>query len=354
MFRQLGAPVFAVICIVLISCEARNSGEDEQIGTTDGTGSQVAVAAIADATDSADTFTGIALSVPRRPPMLLARAAELLNPVRTAYAAQGATYSCPGKLTPGNWNITGSTTEEYTPPDCEIVYASGGSGSVVWTGTWTLTYSGGASCVPAIPGGLVRKGGAQVDVPCTMTRTSTQPTGMVRTVTGPFGKIVVTEDTQHPGGYDPSIATSDTGVVEACDTAAGCPNPAVRGSGIRVIRIGGTHLVSDRNGKTSWNHTVSTDPADPLVVTGFGPSRVVQSGSLIVQFNAAGITIRTTVRDPLVHMAMCPYPTGGSLSSSFSGGKLTGKSETIVFGTPCGQATITLEDGAKQQVTLTN
>lgn len=354
MYRRLAVPVFAVLCAVLLSCEARNGGEDESIAAGDGTGSQVAASAISDVTDSTDSFTGIALAAPRRPSTLLARWSEWLNPERIAHAAQGATFTCPGAQLPSQWNLTGAATEDYVPTGCDIAYQSGGSGSLTWSGAWTLTYSGGSTCVPAVPGGLVRSGAARVAVPCTMTRASAAPTGMLRTVTGPFGTNTLTQDTQHPGGYNPSVATDASGVVEVCAAADSCPDPAVRGSGVRVIRIGGTHLVASRNGQTTWNHTVSTDPADPLVVTGFGPSRVVQSGSVIVQFNLARITQRTTVSSPLVHMPKCPYPVGGSLSSSFSGGSMSGGTESIAFGTMCGQATITLLDGTQKQVTLTN
>jgi hypothetical protein len=144
-----------------------------------------------------------------------------------------------------------------------------------------------------------------------------------------------TEDTS---GY----ATPKTGgFTVLCQGAGGTATCG----GQRQITIQGAHYAGE-SGRATWDHTVSTD--DALVIQGSGATRQVLSGTVRVQHNKAQYTSVTTVTTTLTHSANCCFPTGGSVSTTFSGGPYDGKTETLTFGPTCGASTLT---DTKQQAT---
>jgi hypothetical protein len=48
----------------------------------------------------------------------------------------------------------------------------------------------------------------------------------------------------------------------------------------------------------------------------------------------------------------CCFPTTGSVSTTFSGGALAGKTEPLVFSNVCGEATLTTVSGRTVPITL--
>jgi hypothetical protein len=109
------------------------------------------------------------------------------------------------------------------------------------------------------------------------------------------------------------------------------------------------------DGAVNWNHTVSTDPSNPLVFVGTGSSKVLNSGTIILQHNLAKYTSTSVVSSPLVFSnANCCFPTSGSLTATFSGGPYDGKTETIEYSSDCGEATLVNSAGVTSSITLSD
>lgn len=141
-------------------------------------------------------------------------------------------------------------------------------------------------------------------------------------------------------------APGNGGVEVTCD-AAGCAQS-------RTLVIRGSHLTGTVtiNGKetTIWDHTVSTG-ASGVTVTGTGTSRVV-SGSVTVQHNILKYTSTATFDAVAYEEVGCCFPTSGSVSTTFTRGANTGKTETLTFGPVCGDATLKTASGATEALTL--
>jgi hypothetical protein len=222
-----------------------------------------------------------------------------------------------------------------------VTWDNGKTASSVWSGPFTLNY--GSSCDDTHPWFENQVAG------CTVTRT-TSADGDTRTITGPDGNTyAILHDTNGADtGWDSSVspAPSDGGVVVTCG-AGGCK------AGKNLV-INGSHLTGtvDVRGHSDeiWNHTVSTG-AGGITVTGSGASRVV-NGTVNVQHNLLKYTASASFDSVAYGEIGCCFPTGGSVSTTFSKGSDAGKHETLSFSPICGDATLTTADGVTKEVTL--
>jgi hypothetical protein len=266
--------------------------------------------------------------VPKRTPWQ--RAADALDPIGTAWAA---TWTCSGgSLTPA-FAGPASNPYEYTPVSCSVVWGNDRTASSRWSGAFTLDYGSDCDSTHAFIGNQVAS--------CTVTR-STPAGGNTRTITGPNGdSYAILHDTNGAGtGWDTSVAPPPTnGGVIATPTS---------------LVISGSHLSGtvDVNGRTTkiWDHTVSTG-AGGLTVAGSGTSRVV-NGSLTVQHNLLKYTATCSFENVGYGDGDCCFPTTGTVSTTFSNGPNTGKTETLAFSRVCGEATLTTASGESEALTL--
>jgi hypothetical protein len=266
------------------------------------------------------------------------RVVDAVNPIGTAWAAD---WSCSGGSLSPSFAGPGTDPYAYTPVSCSVNWGGGKSASSDWSGMFTLNY--GASCDSIHP--FVENQAAG----CSVTRT-TATGGNTRTITGPDGdSYAILHDTHGAGtGWDSSVtpAPGNGGVEVTCD-AAGCAQS-------RALVIYGSHLTGTVtiNGKETkiWDHTVSTG-AGGVTVTGTGRSRVV-SGSVTVQHNLLKYTATATFDAVAYGEVGCCFPTSGSVSTTFSKGANTGKTETLTFSPICGEATLKTASGATETLIL--
>jgi hypothetical protein len=85
------------------------------------------------------------------------------------------------------------------------------------------------------------------------------------------------------------------------------------------------------------DHTIST--TSNLVITGTGASRQITSGTIVLQHNLARYYSTSTVATTLTHSAGCCWPTGGTMTTTYTG-KAGSTTETVTFGPTCGKATV--------------
>jgi hypothetical protein len=323
---------FVVLACGSFACSSSKSTESPSSPS----GSEVAVSTVSGALNN-NSGTGVAFYAPRAPKRtLVERGIAALNPIGTASAAE---WSCSGDtLSP---KFAGPGSYAFTPASCSVTWLGGKSASSDWSGPFTLDY--GSSCDSA--SALME---SQV-AGCEVTRTSASG-GTTRTITGPDGNsYAIDHDTNGADtGWDSSVspAPSDAGVQVSCGTG-GCVSS-------RTLVISGSHLTGtvDIDGTTSkiWDHTVSTG-SDGLSVTGAAAARVV-NGSVTVQHNLIHVTSTTTFKSVEYSEPLCCFPTGGSVSTTFSQGPDVGKTESIAFTGVCGEATLTKADGATVALTF--
>jgi hypothetical protein len=324
---------------VVLACSAVACSSKSSEGASSPSGSEVAVSVVSGALNN-NSGTGVSLFAPRAPERnkrsLVERGLAALNPIGTAYAAE---WSCSGDtLTP---KFAGPGSYAWAPASCKVTWLGGRSASSIWSGPFTLDY--GSSCDDASGLMETQAGG------CEMTRTSASG-GTTRTITGPDGNsYAIDHDTDGANtGWDSSVspAPSDGGVQITCGTG-GC-------SASRTLVVNGSHLTGtvDIDGNTTkiWDHTVSTGSGG-LSVTGSGVGRVV-NGSITVQHNIIHVTSTTTFSSVEYGEPLCCFPTGGSVSTTFSKGSDVGKTESIAFSGVCGEATLTKADGASVALTF--
>jgi hypothetical protein len=309
---------------------AGNAGEP-----ADGQGSDVAVSLVSGAlNNTGGSVLGWNSPSPRAKPSTFERALELLNPVGVAWAAQ---WTCTGgTLSPA---FAGPASYTYTPVSCSVTWKNGDTASSVWDGTFNLVY--GPSCDDQHP--FMRHQAAG----CSLTRT-TGPSGNTRTLTGRAGNShSVTHNTNGAAsGYDPAAASAltDDGVIVTCG-AGGCDSDG-------TLVISGSHLtgtVTTVAGGTAtrWDHTVSGMVA--LAATAAGP---VVSGTVTVEHNLAQRTSTTAFNDVTYGDATCCFPTAGSVATTMQNGRRAGQTETLTFGSTCGEATLTTFSGGTVALTL--
>jgi hypothetical protein len=313
----------------------------QTVVNSDGEGSEVAVSVMSGALNNT-TGSAVALNGPGLRPgrSSLAKMIDLLSPIRPAWAA---TWSCTGGSLSPTFSGPGADPYAYTPMSCMVTWKNGKMASSGWSGAFSLAYGTSCDDTHAFIG---NQAGA-----CTLTRT-TGSTPNTRTVTGPDGKVyAITHDTNGAGtGWDSTVtpAPSDGGVVLTC-ASGGCA------SGVTVA-INGSHItgmVTPAGSTTTkfWDHTVSTGTSG-ITVTGDGANRVA-SGTITVQHNLAKHTSTTTFNNVAYGDTTCCFPTGGSVTTTFSDGPDTSKTETLTFGGGvCGEATLTAPDGTTSAMTL--
>jgi hypothetical protein len=263
---------------------------------------------------------------------------QRLSPVGTAHAAS---WSCTGDMLDPRFSGPGAYS--FTPFTCQVSWGVGHSVSSTWSSTFQLDY--GMSCDRLHP--FIGNQAAG----CTLTRT-TAAGGNTRTITGPDGNVyAITHDTNGANsGWDSSVspAPSNGGAVVTCG-AGGC----VQGGSLVIngSHLYGTVTIGKKAPEKIWDHTVSTD-ATGITVTGEGTSRVV-SGAVTVQHNLAKYTATVTFAGVGYADANCCFPTTGSVSSKIDTGSHAGQSETLTFGSACGEATLTGPNGTAS-ITLQN
>jgi hypothetical protein len=281
----------------------------------------------------------VALNAPAPPhESTFDRVVDAINPIGTAWAAD---WSCHGGSLSPAFSGPGGNPYSYTPVGCSVTWGNGKTASSEWSGPFTLTY--GSSCDDSSP--FPEDQGAG----CTVTRT-TSASGDTRTITGPDGNsYAISHDTDGQGtGWDPSIspAPSNGGVEVTCGSG-GCAES-------RTLVVNGSHLTGtvtiDGKSTTIWDHTVST-AAGGVAVTGKGAARIV-TGSVTVQHNLAKYTANATFDSVGYGEPGCCFPTSGSVTTTFSDGPNTGKTETLTFSPFCGEATLTTASGSTEALTL--
>jgi hypothetical protein len=201
-------------------------------------------------------------------------------------------------------------------------------------GSETLAWSGSGCC-------NIDPLSASSSPACSFTRRTVTATGEADPLVRSVGANAVTLNTEDSSGYREkksggfSILCQGSGGTQNCDAQ-------------RQLSIAGAHYTG-QSGRSLWDHTVSTDV--PIMIQGHGENRKVLSGVVRVQHNLLKMTSLTTITSTLTHSADCCYPTGGAVTTTFSGGVLDGKSESMTFGPGCGEAS--LDNTSHQRTGLT-
>ncbi len=326
---------FVVVFFLSAGCGLRaNRGQ----GALEPSNSEVATSVVSGALNNTEG-SGLAWATPAAPKRsVLARMADALNPVSTAWAAD---WSCSGSTLSPAFAGPSQDPYSYTPMSCSVTWGANDTASSSWSGPFTLGY--GASCDSTHPW-IDRQAAG-----CALTRT-TGAGGDTRTITGPDGnRYAILHDTNGAGtGWDTTVspAPTDDGVVVTCG-AGGCEDS-------RTLVVHGSHLtgtVTIGGAETKiWDHTVSTD-GNGLTVTGSGAGRVVD-GSVFVQHNLLRYTSVTTFHAVGYGDTACCFPTSGSVTSTYSEGTAKNVTETLTFGSACGQATLQTGGGQTDPLTL--
>lgn len=152
-------------------------------------------------------------------------------------------------------------------------------------------------------------------------------------------------------GNSVTITTQDTSgfsVSKTGGTTVTCGSSGTCATG-RSTTINGVHWVGNYFG-SSFDHTIST--SSPLTMTGTGSSLQISGGTTLVQHNLAKFTATSAITSTLTFSSGCCVPTGGSISTTFSGGSLDSKTESLAFSSTCGSATLTNSTGKTSTVTL--
>jgi hypothetical protein len=348
---------FAVVSLALplaaVACSSARPGVDT-VGSgsgsgTDGTaspsGSEVGVSMVSGALNN-NSETEMAWNdvAPRtqRKTSALDRALTFLNPIRPAYAAS---WTCSGDTLTPSFDGPSGNPYSFTPATCKITWLDKYDGTSSWSGPFTLDY--GSSCDSVHP--KIENQAAS----CEVTR-KTATGGVTRTITGPDGNsYAIDHDTNGAGtGWDSTVtpAPTDGGVQVTC----GGGGEACLSS--RTLVINGSHLTGtvdiDGHATKIWDHTVSTGEGG-ITVTGAGADRIA-TGTVTVQHNLLKYTSTTTFTNVHYGDPACCFPTAGSVSTTYSEGAATGKTETLTFteGGSCGEATLVDAKGNSTPLTL--
>jgi hypothetical protein len=161
----------------------------------------------------------------------------------------------------------------------------------------------------------------------------------------------ITNGTTRTNAFGTSVAITSTGTLAtyAGSIAGGGTTVTTSGGSVTSVAINGVKLVGTHSGGTAaFDHTITGS------VTNNGGS---YSGTVTTYHNLIHITATSTV-SALTFSSGCCTPTGGTISTSFSGGGAiktgyVGVTETLQF-TGCGTATYTGPEGYSGSVTLSN
>jgi hypothetical protein len=326
--------------LIFAACMQAGCGANHEAGAgdvVDGQGSEVAVSVVSGALNNTGG-SALGWNGPRGRARRSSfdRALELLNPVGMAWAA---TWTCTGGSLSPAFAGPARNPYTYTPVSCSVTWKNGRTASAIWDGSFTLVY--GRSCDALHP--FIGHQAAD----CSLVRT-TGAAGNTRTLTGPNGdSYSITHDTNGADtGYDATVAPapSDDGVIATCG-AGGCDTGG-------TLVINGSHLtgtVTSAAGRSAilWDHTVtgSVDVAGP-------PGGRVVNGTVTVQHNIAQRTSSTAFAGVTYGDGSCCFPTAGSVTTTKLNGPRAGKSETLSFGSACGEATLTTFGGSSVALTL--
>jgi hypothetical protein len=246
-----------------------------------------------------------------------------INPLASAWAVPSCNWS---SVISACSNDSETLTFDSCSSPLDPAIRIRGSESLSWTG---------ANCCNANP--LA----ASSATPCSFVRRTTDSTGASDPMILSIGSNAIALDTETPSGFEKNVSG---GFRVACIGTTQDPTC----NGQREITIMGAHYTG-KTDRSQWDHTVTTDA--PLMEQGHGAGRKILSGTVRVQHNLAQVTSVTTIQSPLTHSAGCCYPTGGSVSTTFSGGKMDGKTETMEFTSKCGEVQFT--DVTSKQTGLT-
>jgi hypothetical protein len=299
--------------------------------------SEVATSAVSGALNNTSGST-VAWNAPTPARGPLDRLIDAVNPIGTAWAAE---WTCTGGSLSPAFSGPGGDPYSFAPVSCSVTWGNHRTASSDWSGAFLLNY--GSSCDGAHA--FIENQAAG----CSVART-TATGGNTRTITGPDGNSYsILHDTHGAGtGWDFSVtpAPSDAGVTATCG-AGGCPSS-------RTLVINGSHLTGtvtiDGKATTIWDHTVSTGQGG-IMVTGTSKNRVV-SGSVTVQHNLLKYTATATFDSVGYGAVGCCFPTSGDVTTTFSDGPDTGKTEKLSFTPFCGEALLTTTSGKTGTLTL--
>jgi hypothetical protein len=304
-YKNLSA--FSVIALLPLVFSCAN-GTD----ISDGTGSEVAVSAMSGSSSASEGTIAHQLN-PHFKASPLERIKNAVSPISTAMAVPQCNWS--SVITACSGGVETLSFDSCSTPFDPAIRING-SESLTWTG---------ASCCTANPLS------ASSATPCSFTRRTIDSTGKSDPLISAIGSNAVTLDTETASGYDKSMSGGFNVTCQGTSSDPTC-------DGQREITIEGAHYTG-KTDRSQWDHTVSTDA--PLVEQGHGASRKILSGTVRVQHNLAQVTSLTKIKSTLTHTAGCCYPTGGSIETTFTGGKLDGKTESMTFGSKCGEVQLT-------------
>jgi hypothetical protein len=304
------ASLFLLGLLPAVGCNSDGGGSD----VSDGTGSEIASAAMGGIVGTSEGSVSAKRNMEK--PNFLAKLKRGLNPISTGWAVPGCDW--PTLITSCNANA-----ETISFDGC----SSSNDRAILIQGSETLFWTGNGCCTS-------KPLTASSETPCSFIRRTVNKFGESDPLIRSVGAHSITLDTegssghfeQKSGGF--SVGCQGSGTNATCD-------------GQRQITIQGAHYTG-RSGRASWDHTVSTDL--PLVVQGHDSSRKVLSGKVRVQHNLAHYVSVTVIEAPLTYQDSCCFPTGGTVTTSFSGGALDGKSEKLTYGPGCGNAQLENSD----------
>lgn len=288
---------------LIVSCHSKSSSTATTTTTTDGSEatSNATESAMSEANSHASSSEGSST-----PGAGFAKSSisSILDPQELA-ATSACSYS-------SNRSTCSSGTDTIAWASCTVAKGT-------LTGGWTETWD---TCPTTA--GVVTTGHS-------VTRTSS-----LQTLTFNSGAYVTTDTSAHTA-YD-GTAIPGTGVTIS------------NTSGTRTITINGIHKTEyGPYGKKWFDHSIT----GTLSVTGKrSTSNRIITGTQTLYHNLAKYKAAHTYNSVTWSDSTCCYPTGGSITSVFSGSK-TGNA-TLAFSSTCGEATYTDTDASSSTITLTH
>jgi hypothetical protein len=310
-------PILFLTIATICGC---NNNDDSGSSASDGTGSEVASAAIGGSVAASEGAVAMGQESPKKG--FLVKFKNAITPIPNSWAVPACDWS-------SNITSCNANAETLTFDDC----ASLSDRAISIRGSETLYWTGDGCCTSSPLS-------ASSQIPCTFNRRTVDKNGERDPIIRSVGANSITLDTENSSGYSDSKKGGFTVTCQGIGANTTC-------DGQREITIQGAHY-SGQSGRTVWDHTVSTDA--PLIVQGHGEGRKVLSGTIRAQYNLAQYQSITTIKSTLTFDKNCCFPTGGSISTTFEGGQFDGKLETVTFGPECGSAR--LENTNQKQIGL--
>jgi hypothetical protein len=210
---------------------------------------------------------------------------------------QNARSSCSSQTRTINWN------------SCVLANTS-----VVLTGGWTETYSGSDASTCTLP----------LNVGNSVTR----KTNSIQTKSFPSG-ITINTDTQGGTTWD-GTTLSNAGINIAKINSVNINH--------RSVTINGLHKTMKQNGRTIYEHYITTSSPLQFIGNKTNGGRILSSGSMVLYHQLLSYKAAQTFSNVKWEISNCCYPTSGSIQITYTGSK-TGTA-TLAF-TGCGTATYT-------------